>query len=94
MTKKAGLGLSQTGGQQIELVQPDLSLPSTLCRIGSEEVPRGATSTGNEFLYMSGQNAIPYVEFVDPNKSMAAFFSQIADAAVFWDGTRPIYSSR
>ena len=121
ITMKARMGIAQTGGQQIELIQPDLSSPSIYREFleaggtgvhhvcywadiersrqhftdkGSEVVLRGATSTGNEFLYMSGQNGIPYVEFVDPNESMAAFFSQIADAALHWDGSKAIFSSR
>jgi hypothetical protein len=43
---------------------------------------------------MSGQNGFPYIEFVDPNESMAAFFAQIADAAINWDGSHPIASQR
>ncbi len=43
---------------------------------------------------MSGQNGIPYLEFVDPNESMAGFFAQIAEAALDWDGSKAIYSER
>jgi hypothetical protein len=121
VTMRARMGLAQTGGQQIELIQPDLSLPSVyreflesggtgvhhVCywanieqsrrhfeSLGSEVVLHGTTPTGNEFLYMSGQNGFPYIEFVDPNESMATFFAQIADAAINWNGLHPIASQR
>ena len=62
--------------------------------MGAEVVLRGTTTTDNTFLYMSGQNGIPYLEFVDPNESMAGFFAQIAEAALDWDGSKAIYSVR
>jgi len=114
---RARMGLAQSGGQQIELIEPDMSLPSiyrefleaegtgahhicywadlTTCRThfsahGAEVVQEGITAAGNEFLYMSGGNGVPYVEFVDPNDAMMSRFNQIADAAIGWDGSDPI----
>ena len=118
---RARMGLAHTGGQQIELIQPDLSLPSIyrefleaggtgvhhVCYwaniersrkhfedLGSEVVQHGMTATGNEFIYLSGNCGLPYLEFVDPNESMAAFFTEIAEAAALWDGIDAIHASR
>jgi hypothetical protein len=111
------MGLAHTGGQQIELIQPDLSLPSIYREFleaggtgvhhvcywaniersrqhfeaqGAQVVQHGVTATGNEFLYLSGSCGLPYLEFVDPNESMAAFFAKIAEAAAHWDGVEAI----
>jgi len=117
VTMRARMGLAHTGGQQIELIQPDLSLPSIyrefleagrtgvhhvcywaniersrqhFADLGAEVVQHGTTATGNEFLYLSGNCGLPYLEFVDPNESMAAFFTKIAEAAAHWDGVEAI----
>jgi len=60
---------------------------------GAEAVQFGETGNGNRFLYTSGSCGVPYVEFVDPNEAMAAFFSTVAHAAVDWDGTNPLRGS-
>ena len=62
--------------------------------LGSEVVQHGMTATGNEFIYLSGNCGLPYLEFVDPNESMAAFFTEIAEAAALWDGIDAIHASR
>ncbi len=115
---KARMGLAQSGGQQIELIEPDLAYPSLYKEFldngggsglhhvcywadidaaqahftgqGAEVVQHGETSNGNRFLYMTGACGVPYVEIVDPNESMTAFFDHIADIAKDWDGTNPI----
>jgi hypothetical protein len=59
---------------------------------GAQVVQHGVTATGNEFLYLSGSCGLPYLEFVDPNESMATFFTKIAEAASQWDGRDAIHA--
>jgi Glyoxalase/Bleomycin resistance protein/Dioxygenase superfamily len=114
---RARMGLAQTGGQQIELIQPDPSVPSIYTEFlanggtgvhhvcywadldravahftdtGAEVVQRGLTAAGNGFVYVTGSAGLPYVELVDPQGQMAAFFDLIARAADGWDGTDPV----
>ena len=114
---RARMSLAQSGGQQIELIEPDMTLPSVyrefleaggsgvhhVCywanikqsrehfeRSGSEVVQEGITAAGNEFLYITGNCAIPYLEFVDPNEAMMARFTQVAEASASWDGSNPV----
>lgn len=58
--------------------------------LGGEQAQHGVTGNGNEFLYMTGTKDIPFVEIVDPNKSMTAFFDHVARSAQDWDGSDPV----
>ena len=114
---RARMGLAQSGGQQIELIQPDPDVPSIYNEFlasggtgvhhvcywgdldrsvahfvaqGADVVQRGVTSAGNGFAYVSGSCGLPYLEFVDPQGQMKAFFDLIAAAADGWDGSQPI----
>ncbi|MEE2682521.1 MAG: VOC family protein [Actinomycetota bacterium] len=60
--------------------------------LGSVEAQHGVTSNGNEFLYMTGTDDIPFVEVVDPNEAMHAFFALVENSAANWDGIDPIRS--
>ncbi len=57
---------------------------------GYREAQYGVTGNGNEFLYVCGPNDIPFIEIVDPNESMAAFFTLVAQSAQDWDGSDPV----
>lgn len=114
---RARMALAQTGGQQIELIQPDPDLPSIYTEFraaggtgvhhvcywaevqravdhftgtGAELVQEGITATGARFVYLSGSCGLPYVELVDPQGGMKAFFDLIAAAAEGWDGADPL----
>ena len=114
---RARMSLAQSGGQQIELIEPDMTLPSVyrefveaggtglhhvcywaniqrsrehFAKSGSEAVQEGITAAGNEFLYITGNCAMPYLEFVDPNDTMMARFTQVAEASASWDGNNPV----
>lgn len=114
---QARMGLAQSGGQQIELIQPQRAHPSLYTEFleaggrgvhhvcywadidrtrdhfvgqGCELVQHGTTANGNRFLYTTGTAGLPYIEVVDPNESMARFFTHIATAASGWDGSDPI----
>jgi Glyoxalase/Bleomycin resistance protein/Dioxygenase superfamily len=118
---RARMGLAQTGGQQIELIQPDPAVPSIYTEFverggtgvhhvcywadldravdhfaaaGSPVVQRGLTATGAGFVYVEGSCGLPYVELVDPQGQMKAFFDLIAAAADGWDGTDPVRGRR
>ena len=58
--------------------------------LGCEQAQYGTTRNGNEFLYMTGTENIPFVEIVDPNQSMATFFDHVATSAHNWDGSDPV----
>ena len=58
--------------------------------IGYEEAQYGVTSNGNEFLYVYGSQDIPFIEIVDPNESMSAFFALVAQSAQDWNGSDPL----
>jgi hypothetical protein len=58
--------------------------------MGCTLVQHGRTGNDNRFAYLTGTPGVPYVEIVDPNDTMARFFSGIASAAENWDGTDPI----
>lgn len=57
---------------------------------GHGEAQYGVTANGNEFLYVYGSKDIPFIEIVDPNEPMAAFFTLVAQSAQDWDGSDPI----
>ena len=58
--------------------------------LGCEQAQYGTTRNGNEFLYMTGTENIPFVEIVDPNQSMATFFDHVETSAHNWDGSDPV----
>lgn len=114
---RARMGLAQTGGQQIELIQPDPDVPSIYTEFlanggtgvhhvcywadvtravehftttGAQLVQEGVTAAGARFVYLSGSCGLPYVELVDPQGGMKAFFDAIARAADGWDGSDPV----
>jgi hypothetical protein len=114
---RARMALAQSGGQQIELIQPDRSLPSLYTEFidrggagvhhvcywcdldvawqhfsafGAEMVQRGTTGNGGRFMYLTGTTGLAYLEFVEVNAAMAAFFDVVAAAAQGWDGTDPV----
>jgi len=63
---------------------------SHFAAIGYPEAQYGVTGNGNEFLYVYGSQDIPFVEIVDPNESMTAFFELVAQSARNWDGLDPV----
>ena len=114
---QARMGLAQSGGQQIELIQPERVYPSLYTEFldaggtgvhhicywadidrardhfvarGCDLVQHGQTGDGNRFLYTTGTCGVPYIEVLDPNEAMAAFFTHVAKAAKDWNGTNPI----